>query len=288
LAEVEKDHRTSGAHAGRQRVSLLADCQSCFGLCCVALPFAKSADFAFDKEGGEPCRNLDHDLGCGIHDELRTKGFAGCTVYDCFGAGQQLSQVTFGGRDWRKYPETARQMFALLPIMRQLHEFLWYLDAALAIAPSAALRRELKTAMKATTELVSRTPDVLLEFDIGAHRGLIGPLLIRTSKLVRAAAVPGAEHHTSYARADLIGAKFLQADLRAADFRGAYLIGADLRGADLRLADLIGADLRGADVRGANLATSLFLTQFQVNAARGDLVTVLPASLTRPSHWTPR
>ncbi|AOS00489.1 pentapeptide repeat-containing protein [Bacillus subtilis] len=28
---------------------LSADCQHCFGLCCVALPYAKSADFAFDK-----------------------------------------------------------------------------------------------------------------------------------------------------------------------------------------------------------------------------------------------
>lgn len=26
-----------------------ADCSRCFGLCCVALPFARSADFAVDK-----------------------------------------------------------------------------------------------------------------------------------------------------------------------------------------------------------------------------------------------
>ncbi len=30
---------------------LSADCQHCFGLCCVALPYAKSVDFAFDKDG---------------------------------------------------------------------------------------------------------------------------------------------------------------------------------------------------------------------------------------------
>lgn len=32
--------------------SLQADCARCFGLCCVALPYARSADFAFDKDGG--------------------------------------------------------------------------------------------------------------------------------------------------------------------------------------------------------------------------------------------
>jgi uncharacterized protein YjbI with pentapeptide repeats len=67
--------------------------------------------------------------------------------------------------------------------------------------------------------------------------------------------------------------------------RGAYLIGADLRGADLRVADLIGADLRGADLRGADLRDSLYLTQSQLDAARGDTGTKLPPSLARPAHW---
>ena len=70
------------------RSELQADCARCFGLCCVALPFAASADFAVDKAAGSPCRNLRTDFGCGIHAELRQRGFNGCTVYDCFGAGQ--------------------------------------------------------------------------------------------------------------------------------------------------------------------------------------------------------
>ena len=48
-------------------LELRADCERCVGLCCVALPFTASADFAFDKEAGEPCRNLTADLRCGIH-----------------------------------------------------------------------------------------------------------------------------------------------------------------------------------------------------------------------------
>ena len=86
--------------------------------------------------------------------------------------------------------------------------------------------------------------------------------------------------------ADLIGAKLKGADLRGANLRGAYLIGADLRGADLRLADLIGADLRDADLAGADLTDAIFLTQSQLDAARGDAATRLPPSLTRPAHWS--
>ena len=36
-------------------------------------------------------------------------------MFDCFGAGQQVVQVTFGGADWRTAPELAGVMFAVLP-----------------------------------------------------------------------------------------------------------------------------------------------------------------------------
>ena len=103
---------------------LRADCTRCAGLCCVALPFAASADFAFDKPAGTECPNLLDDFRCGIHQSLRERGFAGCTAYDCFGAGQQVTQVTFAGHNWRTTPGRAQQMFAVFPVMRQLHELL--------------------------------------------------------------------------------------------------------------------------------------------------------------------
>lgn len=63
------------------------------------------------------------------------------------------------------------------------------------------------------------------------------------------------------------------------------MIAADLKGADLRDADLIGADFRDTDLRGADLSESIFLTQGQINAAKGDDLTKLPPALTRPEHW---
>ena len=100
LRRVEDMQDETGT-AAPAPTELQADCAQCFGLCCVALPFAASADFAIDKAAGSPCRNLRTDYRCGIHTELRQRGFNGCTVYDCFGAGQKVSQVTFGGADWR-------------------------------------------------------------------------------------------------------------------------------------------------------------------------------------------
>ena len=38
-------------------------------------------------------------------------------------------------------------------------------------------------------------------------------------------------------------------------------------------------------MHGADLRDALFVTQTQVNAATGDASTLLPAGLSRPSHW---
>lgn len=63
------------------------------------------------------------------------------------------------------------------------------------------------------------------------------------------------------------------------------MIAADLRDQDLGRADLLGADLRDTDIRGADLSGTLFLSQSQVNAARGDAGSSIPEGLRRPSHW---
>ncbi|MGW3116588.1 pentapeptide repeat-containing protein [Streptomyces sp. NPDC001107] len=268
------------------RADLRGDCERCFGLCCVALPFAASADFAIDKPAGTPCRNLREDHRCGIHARLRQQGFSGCTVYDCFGAGQKVSQVTFGGQDWRTGSRAdARRMFDVFPVVRQLHELLWYLTEALALPPARPVHADLRRALAKTEELTRRPPEQLAALDVGAHRQEVNVLLLKTSELVRAGT--GARGRKKDRRgADLMGARLKGADLRGANLRGAYLIAADLTGADLRDADMIGADLRDADLTDADLTGAFFLTQPQLNAARGSSGTRLPDSVTRPVHWT--
>jgi len=261
---------------------LQADCANCFGLCCVALPFAASADFAVDKAAGKPCGNLQADFRCGIHTRLRERGFSGCTVFDCFGAGQKVSQVTFGGKDWRQAPGTARQMFDVFPVMRMLHELLRYVTEALALPSAAPVHGALRSARDELDRHTRSSPEALTGLDMAAVRHEVNESLVRASELVRAA-VPG--RRRNHRGADLIGARLRGADLRGASLRGALLIAADLRGADLRTADLIGADLRDADLRGADLTGAVFVTQSQINAARGDADTRLPPQLGRPAHW---
>lgn len=277
---MSQKHEAPSPDGGRP--GLQADCGNCFGLCCVALPFAASADFAIDKDTGRPCPNLQADFRCGIHSHLRQKGFSGCVVFDCFGAGQKVSRVTFGGQDWRRAPHTARQMFDVFPVMRQLHELLWYLTEALTLPPARPLQRELNHALERTEHLTRSSAHELTELDVAAHRDDVNALLLRASELVRAK-IPGRKKNRR--GADLIGADLRGFDFRGANLRGAYLIAAHLENADLRSADLIGADFRDADLSGATLTDSIFLTQSQLNAAKGDAATKLPPALARPTHW---
>lgn len=274
------------------RPALRADCSACFGYCCVALTFARSADFAIDKAPGEPCPHLGVDSACRIHADLRGRGFRGCAAFDCLGAGQRVARETFGGVDWRTVPEDRDRMFAAFHVMLRLHELLWYLaEAALEVADGpavhgqAALRLAVADAQEATLRLAGADADALLAADVEGHRAGVAAVLGEVSEAARAGVRHGSAARRLGPRADLMGARLAGADLRGANLRGALLIAADLRGADVRRADLIGADLRDADLRGADLSRALFLTPSQLAATRGDRATRIPAHLTRPDHW---
>lgn len=263
---------------------LSADCENCFGLCCVALPYAKSADFAFTKSSGTPCQNLQADFKCGIHNKLRKEGFRGCSTYECFGAGQKVSQNIYAGKDWRNHPELANEMFSVFPIMQQLHEMLCYLNEALHLEVTKPIHKNLQAVYDETQNLTNLSPDAILALDIVKHRVEVNELLLQTSELVRST-VPNKKKNKMKRNMDLIGSNLKGADLRGANLRGALFIAANLTNADLRKTDLIGADFRDADLSGANLTGSIFLTQAQVNSAKGNQQTKLPPTIKVPDHW---
>ncbi|KOY80665.1 pentapeptide repeat-containing protein [Lysinibacillus macroides] len=265
------------------RESLQADCQSCFGLCCTALNIVASSDFAVNKPAGKPCPNLQEDYRCRIHNKLRDTGFKGCTVFDCLGAGQHVSQITFKGQDWRQSQEHADRMFQVFPIMEQLYEMIAYLAEALSYKVNNTLYKQLLTQLEQLQQITECDADALLALDIITIRMPVNTLLLKTSEQIRLKGKPSKK--LNQRGADWMGKNLQGKDLRAIDLRGSYLIAANLQHADLREVDFIGADLRDANLCGADLSTSMFLTQMQINAAQGDHSTKLPSYLKRPAHW---
>ena len=274
----------------KSRSNLRADCKKCFGLCCVALYFSASEGFPINKEAGQPCINLQSDFHCRVHASLAELDLKGCLAFDCFGAGQKVAQVSFGGHDWGQAPESSQQMFAVFLIMRQLHEILWYLTEALTLPSAGLIHGAVSSMLDKTERFTQLRPELLVKVDVAAHRTEVNILLLKTSEFIRAEARCRKKGNPARQKSVRPGADLIAADLRSFDLsginlRGACLIAVDFRGTDLSGTDLIGADLRDADLRGANLSQSIFLTQAQVNVAKGDESTKLPPSLTRPPHW---
>ena len=222
-------------------MELTADCSRCVGLCCVLLPFARSADFAFDKPAGEACRHLAGDHRCGIHDRLTESGMPGCVAYDCFGAGQA---VTLTGRT------------DVFLVVEQVHEVGWYLTEA------ADRGVDVADLLSETEALAAAPRPTAVEAD--ALRSRVAPVL----RAVADAARTPYESPLVAAYGDLAGADLRGADLRGADLRGTLLLGAELSGVDLSDADLLGADLRGATLAGADLSRALFVTRRQLGSLR--------------------
>jgi len=254
--------------------TLEPDCTRCVGLCCVALPFRPSHGFAFPKDAGEPCRHLGTSYGCGIHASLREAGMSGCTAYECFGAGQHVTQVVYGGASWRDSADGGAEMFAVFAVVQRLHEMLVLLDQASALGFEA----ELDSLREEVFGRTSLAPAEILDTDLDRLAALVGEQLRGVSRAVRGGG-------PSYAGNDLVGQDLRSTDLARADLRGALLIAADLRDAVLDRTDLLGADLRDTELSGADLSTALFLTQPQLNSARGSSSTILPSHLRRPLAW---
>lgn len=262
------------------------DCKNCFGLCCVALYFSSSEGFPQNKKAGEPCKNLKENFTCAVHKSLTAKGLKGCTGYDCFGAGQKLSQLTFKGVSWASLPDTSL-MFDSFLVMRQLQEMLWYLTEAFKLQENKAAKEEIKKLIEETEKLTLLDAEALLGLDLEAHREKVNPSLRDASKYVRVKAAKSVNLKNSERgkRFNYLGADLRKTKLIGADLRGTLLIAARLNGNTLNGADFIGADMRDADIRDADLSMSIFLTQAQINSAKGNANTKLPERILKPSHW---
>ncbi len=89
-----------------------ADCSRCCGLCCVVPAQLREQGFGTDKPAHSPCVHLDQCNRCAIHRSRRKQGYAACESFDCFGAGQWVTQHLFEGASWADAPGLGQQMFA--------------------------------------------------------------------------------------------------------------------------------------------------------------------------------
>jgi hypothetical protein len=255
---------------------LKISCEKCSGLCCVALYCMKTDGFPADKEGGKPCKHLMGDFRCDMHAKLAEKNMKGCLSYDCFGAGQKVTRIYGADKNWRLNPEKASEIFRVFLIVFQLHQMEWYLLESLSLDVDEQLKGDIKALINENESMTSKSPENILKLDIDQYQLRVNQVLKQVN-CKAAAKAPGGKN--------FLGKNFNKANLDNMDFSMALMIAADLEGCSLRGTSFLGADMRDANIMNTDLSNSIFLTQMQINSAKGNLHTKLPENISRPASW---
>lgn len=145
-------------------------------------------------------------------------------------------------------------------------------------------------ALSATERITELDASAILKTDLLALHKEAGALLKKVSKHVRSEIsrvnwIPFQAEKENKVPPDYFAKDLRKKDLRCKDLRGACLIAANLEDTDLTGTDFIGADFRDTNIKRADLSKSIFLSQSQINAAKGNAQTKLPPQITQPSHW---
>ena len=68
----------------------------------------------------------------------------GCIGYDCFGAGQQVTQVIYQGQTWNDIPNQSTEIFDVFLIVFQLYQIRYYLIEATSLISAQPLKETIQ------------------------------------------------------------------------------------------------------------------------------------------------
>lgn len=259
------------------------NCSKCCGLCCTALWFSKSDGFPEDKSAGVPCKNLQSDHRCKIYSKLSKQKLKGCMGYDCFGAGQQVISILGKCPDWKSISsQEAEMIFQSYLTVLQIHQVLWYLTESSTLRLDGKEKENIRVQLIEGKRMAAQPLEALQKLDVEDFRVRSNKILKNVCSGVRTKLCPGkkADPVKNY-----MGKNMMKKNLSGKDFNMALLIAADLEGADLYGASFLGADMRDINIKNTDLSQCLFLTQMQINTAKGNQATKLPPYLHKPDTW---
>lgn len=258
--------------------AMKADCQRCCGLCCVSLHFAKSEGFPENKRAGLPCTQLTESHRCRIHAKLKQQKMKGCIGYDCFGAGQRVTQDLYDDHAWNDDTVSTKEMFDVFHNVYQLYQIRFFLLEALYINTSVHTQEELQKCLLVNEEICNASPSLIVTYPIDTYRDNVNHLL----KAVCKTHCKGSNQNDAHV---YLGRVYKGKDLSNHDFSMKLLLAADFTNCIFHGAVFLGADTRDTNFCNADLRQALFLSQGQVNSAKGNAKTKLPEHLHRPVTW---
>lgn len=260
---------------------LKVDCSKCSGLCCTALFFSKIDGFPENKVAGKPCTKLKNDYKCTIHHELEKRNMKGCIGYDCFGAGQHVTQYIYKGETWQTSKELSEEMFNVFVIIFQLYQIRYFLEEAILVIPAKELWSDIENFINENKTICNSTPQSIINFDIEGYRNRVNIIL----RQVSASILKCFKNSDNRKLTDFLGRSFKNRDMSGLDLSMKLLIATNFDNCTFHGTIFLGADTRDTDFSNADLREAVFLSQGQINSAKGNKNTKLPYHLDYPVTW---
>lgn len=256
-----------------------ADCSKCSGLCCIALFFSKMDGFPQDKEAGKPCINLNKDYYCKIHGELKNCKMRGCIGYDCFGAGQHVTSVIYKGETWQTIKGKSQEIFDVFVVVFHLYQIRYFLVESRTIVLAKELWKVIDELIDENKRLCNYSPKDILNIDVDSYRDKVNIILKKVCSLIKE------EYKNKKKLSGFLGGNFKNKDMSGQDLGMQLLIAANFNNCKFHGTIFLGADTRDTNLSNADLREAVFLTQGQVNCAKGNRNTKLPKHLDYPVTW---
>lgn len=257
------------------------DCTKCSGLCCTALFFSKIDGFPENKLAGKPCSKLQKNYLCKIHNDLEKKNMKGCIGYDCFGAGQHVTQTLYKGKTWQTEKSKSDEIFSVFTTIFQLYQVRYYLEEARIIILAKDLLHDIDKLIEENEALCNDSIENILNTDVEEFRKRANLIL----KEVSSSVLKSFSNRNNNGLKDFLGRSFKNRELSGADLSMKLLIATNFDGCIFNGANFLGADTRDTNFSNADLREAVFLTQGQINSAKGNKNTKLPKHLECPTTW---
>lgn len=258
------------------------DCGKCCGLCCVALYFTKSDGFPKDKKAGVACENLQSDYRCKVHSNLSKQGLKGCMAYDCFGAGQFVTRHLKTEPNWLTISsQEADEIINFYLAVMRVHQTLWYLSQCIILQLPQSEKQQAKSLINEGRAFLEKPCITLADLNTQLFCEQANQYLKHICALYQKNSSKTSDKQTQ----NYMGKNMKRKNLEGKDLSMTLLIAANFEQANLSGANFLGADMRDTNLCNTDVSQSLFLTQIQINAAKGNKNTILPPYLHKPEAW---
>ena len=152
---------------------------------------------------------------------------------------------------------------------------------ATSLISAQPLKETIQCLIEENVKMCHYRPDSILSLDLEQYRQRANYILKQVCKLLQ----QSIHSESKKVPSNFLGGNFKGRNMSGADLSTKLLIAANFENSLFNGTIFLGADTRDTNFNNADLSEAVFLTQGQVNSAKGNRNTKLPYHLDYPSTW---